>query len=138
MPVAFDHLEIIDRVAVYLREKNRCQFYIKVRAHETRLLTHLQIAPDVFLLGLEAIYLKLSELLGVVFLEVIDQLRHTAHVVLLRLLMLDELRYELLEITGLEEVFHLRCHVVDVCLQELLHQLIFGREIDVEGLLRHA
>ena len=52
--------------------------------------------------------------------------------------MLNEFRYELLEIAGLEEVFHFRRHVVDVRLQHLLHQLILGREIDVEGLLRHA
>ena len=90
------------------------------------------------LMDLKAALLKIRELAGVVFLEVIDELRHTSHIVFLLLLALDEEFDDLAEVLQLEQLLHLIGDICKVGLQRLLDKDILGLEIDVEGFLRHA
>ena len=111
-----------------------------------------RIVPDVALRGLyedidsyfsilqtnTVSVLEIRELAWIVFLEVIDQLRHTPYIVFLHLLVLQKLTYQLTKIMQLQQFLHLIGYIGDIAMQELGDQLVFGFKIDVESLLRHA
>ena len=138
MSLGFYEFKIPQGIGVYLSKQMGGIVLIYIRAHETRAYTSLNELLNILLLDFKRLPLKSVILLRVVFLEVIDQLRHFAYVFFLGRHPIGELPHDAAEIAGFHRGTYFLLHVLHIRLQQLLHQLILGREIDVEGLLGHA
>ena len=120
------------------RKQLRRETYIEVRAHKAFVLSLLQIRRDILTLRLETLLLELRKLTRVILLQVIHQLRHTSHIILLRLLVLQELRHQLTEIMQHHQILHLLRNIFHIRMKHLRYQLILRLKINIERLLRHT